>query len=78
MDVPIVRVQMSKGSHLIGRHLQSVVPVPIRTLLVLPHLVEHKTQRSDDHGSRGRSVQTVADPISRTSISVDVAPSGSD
>lgn len=78
VDVPIVRMKMAQDSHLLGRRLQSVVASPCRALLVLSHLVNHKTQRSNDHGSGSRGVQAVADAIPRARVGVDITPSGSD
>lgn len=78
VDVPIVWVKVPQGRHLLRRQLQPIVPTPCRPLLVLSHLINHETQRGDDHGGRGRGVQAVADAIPRTGVSVDVAPSGSD
>jgi hypothetical protein len=78
MDVPIVWVKVPQGRHLLRRQLQAIVPTTCRPLLVLSHLVDHETQRGDDHGGRGRGVQAVSDAISRTGVGVDVAPSGGD
>ena len=75
MDVAELWVKVTKLGHLVVGAVEPIIASTIRTLLVLPCLVQDQAERCDYNRHCGGRVERVANSVASLCIGIDVTPS---